>query len=126
MKVNYKYFIITFFALLLGTTSIHANNSLLIESSPKETQSPQRFIIYYDGDIDLLVKDQDNYLKSFLDAYNLEIVNTFQIDENNKGFSIITKAEMTISSHHLARELSMLDHVIMVELIDESIKKTES
>jgi hypothetical protein len=126
MTINYKFFIISFFVLLLGVTSISANNNLPIESTLKEVQNPQRFVIYYDGDIDLLVKDKDNYLKSFLDAYNLEIVNTFQIDEHNKGFSIITKAELTISSHQLARELSMLDHVIMVQLIDESIKKIES
>lgn len=69
--------------------------------------------------------DKDSKLISFLEAYDLEVVNTFEIDQENKGFTIEDRKGNIIDPYDLARELSLYDGIIAVEtIIGPPIKPT--
>lgn len=124
MKHTYKVLIVSFFAFLCCITTINANtNSACFTNN--EGDEPQRFIVYYEGDLTKLMGDKSSYLLSFLEAYSLELINTFEIDENNRGFTLLVKENGSIPTE-LARELSMIDGVVMVEIVKESAIKSET
>lgn len=79
------------------------------------TDNPLRFVVYYNGDAHQMIQDSNGYFKTFLDAYNLAIVNTFEIDAEHKGFTLEVK-EGSINANELAKELSIIEGVIMVEV----------
>lgn len=96
---------------LIWSLGIAANSS----KSTISTKNPVQFIVYYDSDFEENLKDSSGYFKSFLDAYHLEIINTFEINASNKGFTLIVK-EGIIDSYSLAKELSMVKGITMVEI----------
>lgn len=106
MNISTKSLYILVFALFLSF-GISAKTGNLIEN-------PLRFIVYYNGEAQDIMQDSNGYFKTFLDAYNLEIINTFEIDSDHKGFTLEVK-EGTVNPGELAKELSIIEGVMMVE-----------
>ena len=121
MSSTYKVLMISFFAFLCSITTINAN----VNSNSEDDKNPQHFVVYYDGDLTKLQADKNSYLLSFLEAYDLKLVNTFEIDEHNRGFTLFVENNGTTPAD-LARELSMIDGVVMVEIVKENPIKSES
>lgn len=111
--------LLSLLTLMLFTTMLPTSS--YAESFPpapvvQPEQSNLRFVVYYTGDLEKMMTDNDNYLKTFLETYNFKLVNTFEIDEENKGFTI--EIERPVFSYDfIARELSIIDEVLMVEIV---------
>ena len=124
MNHSYKVFIMSCVAFLLffPTTFTSANTNLTPTTIEQE---PLRIIVYFNGDVDEVLKNKNSYLATFLETYNLEMVNTFELNEDNKGFTV--EAKLPISDPLLlARELSMIENVIMIEVLQTKTKKTNA
>lgn len=106
---------------LLFSTTFYTNqvfaNSTDMPTPTLVEQEPLRFIIYYNGDISTMMNDNDSYLKTFMAVYNLELVNTFELNEFNKGFTLEAKTGMK-SSNDVAKELSLINNVLMIEVVE--------
>lgn len=89
------------------------------------TDNPLRFVVYYNGDAHQMMQDSNGYFKTFLDAYNLEIVNTFEIDVEHRGFTLEVK-EGNYNANELAKEISVIEGVMMVEVHVAKSPKTAS
>lgn len=107
-----------FLVLVFPTTTINAH------IASEETTTPLRFIIYYDGDFENMLQ-KDSKLMSFLEAYDLVVINTFEIDKNHKGLTVEDRKGYIIDPQDLAKEISMYDAVLAVEVIQKSPEKLE-
>ncbi|BDS14848.1 hypothetical protein [Aureispira anguillae] len=108
------------FSTLIYGGQISAHTIAPSTSSNLVEQKPLRFIIYYNGDLTEIMKDNDSYLKTFMAVYDLELINTFEIDELNKGFTLESK-EMIEFPNEVARELSLINNVLMVEVVNPDL-----
>lgn len=108
------------FSTLIYGGQISAHTITPSTSSNLVEQKPLRFIIYYNGDLTEIMKDNDSYLKTFMAVYDLELINTFEIDELNKGFTLESK-EMIEFPNEVARELSLINNVLMVEVVNPDL-----
>lgn len=118
MKPTSTFFLAT---ILFFFSFVGSSFALSIDSTSTPTTTVEkngwRFIVYYSGNLTETINDDDSYLKTFLAVYNLELVNTFQIDESNKGFTVEIKGAMESPPREIAKELSLVDDVLMVEVI---------
>lgn len=116
MNTQTKRLLLTF-PILFWSFGISANAFKNKISSPNPT-----FIVYYESDSEPIIQDSCGYFRSFLDAYHLEIVNTFEINKSNKGITLVVK-QGTVDSYNLAKELSMIKGITMVEICTQGGKK---
>lgn len=85
-------------------------------SSPERIAKATRFVVYYVGDASKDLADPNSYLKTFMDVYELKVVNTFEVGKDNKGFTLQPKHPLD-SPNETAKELSMIDGVMMIEIV---------
>lgn len=114
-------FVVSFFVLtnnITAQTTTNSSGSTPTENAATTTtnQDAFRFVVYYTGELKASLQDSDSYLRSFLASYELDLINTFEIDEFNKGFTVECK-NVDEDPQEIARQLSMLEAVLMVEII---------
>jgi len=72
-------------------------------------------------------KTGDDTLNGLMDSYELDIVKQFAIDDENEGF-VLEPNNILDNAVETARELSMVDHVLMVHVkevpTDETVTET--
>lgn len=124
--MNTKFRILVIFSLvlsvLLSTKQIYACSSQASFITVPSPETSLRFIVYYNGDLSLVMNDNDSYMKTFMEVYNLELINTFKIDDTNSGFTLEAK-EMIDFPKEVAREMSLINNVLMIEVAYVPISK---
>ena len=85
-------------------------------STPKKIAQSTRFVIYYTGDTQKDLENPNSYLSTFLEVYELKVVNTFEFGEEAQGFTLQPK-ELLESPNETAKELSLIDGVMMIEVV---------
>lgn len=120
--MNTKIRILVIFSLVLSVVfSAKGINACAPTTTPEPVTIPTqetkvRFIVYYNGDLSTVMKDKDSYIKTFMDVYNLKLINTFKIDENNSGFTLEPQKTLDFP-REVAREISLIDNVLMIEIV---------
>lgn len=109
MYTQTQRFLFAFF-ILLGTIRGFANGLTL-----PTIETPTWLIIYYDSEMEEIIEDSCGYFNSLLDAYHLEIVNTFEINKDNRGLTLKVR-ETEIDIYDLAKEISVIQGINMVEI----------
>jgi len=117
-----KKFTVLFASLLI--TFLSYNNlqaeSSLFQPIPIENVDSISYIVYFEGDIEEALHSDNAYIKTFLEVYELEVHSTFEYEHNIKGFVLYAPKGQYIATE-LAKELSLIEDVYMVEL--EKIEK---
>jgi hypothetical protein len=99
---------------LLAQTAAPADD--YIHSTPKQIAQSTRFVVYYTGDTQKDLENPNSYLSTFIEVYELKILNTFEFGEDAQGFTLQPK-ELLESSNETAKELSLIDGVMMIEVV---------
>lgn len=66
----------------------------------------------------------DDMLNGLMESYELEIVKQFEIDEENEGF-VLEPNESLENAVETAREISMVEHILMVQVKEVPSDVTE-
>ena len=66
-------------------------------------------------------------LNGLMDSYELEIVKQFEIDDTNEGF-VLEPNTMLENAVETAREISMIEHILMVQVkeVPSDVTETET
>jgi hypothetical protein len=69
----------------------------------------------------------DDMLNGLMDSYELEIVKQFEIDDTNEGF-VLEPNTMLENAVETAREISMIEHILMVQVkeVPSDVTETET
>jgi hypothetical protein len=114
------FFLIT--VLSMACTSLQAQSAAAVENKSVSTATPKyipeatRFVVYYTGNAAADLANPDSYLRTFMDVYELQVINTFEKNEYNKGFTLQPKTLLE-SPNDTAKELSMVEGVMMIEIV---------
>lgn len=108
------------FLFLVGNINLQAQTTLSVEetpiSTPEKVAKATRFVVYYTGDATKDLEDPNSYIKTFMDVYELQVVNTFEVGEDSQGFTLQPKYPLE-SPNETAKELSLIDGVMMIEIV---------
>lgn len=117
MNTNFRILIIFSIVLsvVLSTKQINACTPIVSTTITPSQETTVRFIVYYSGDLAAVMNDKDSYIKTFMDVYDLKLISTFKIDEENSGFTLEAKKTLE-SPTEVAREISLIDNVLMIEV----------
>ncbi|MGH1338845.1 MAG: hypothetical protein ACRBFS_22205 [Aureispira sp.] len=85
-------------------------------STPAKAAQATRFVVYYTGDAAKDLANPNSYLKTFVDVYELQVVNTFEVGKDSQGFTLQPKEPLD-SPNETAKELSLVEGVIMIEVV---------
>jgi hypothetical protein len=107
----------------LSTKQINACTPVLTKTTVPTQETTVRFIVYYSGDLSAVMQDKDSYIKTFMEVYDLKLISTFKIDEENSGFTLEAKKTIDFPTE-VAREISLIDNVLMIEVAH--VRATES
>lgn len=117
--MNTKFRILIIFSLVLSvvlsTKQINACTPTLTTITVPTQETTVRFIVYYSGDLSAVMQDKDSYIKTFMEVYDLRLISTFKIDEENSGFTLEAKKTLDFPTE-VAREMSLIDNVLMIEV----------
>lgn len=117
--MNTKFRILIIFSLVLSvvlsTKQINACAPILTTITVPTQETTVRFIVYYSGDLSAVMQDKDSYIKTFMEVYDLKLISTFKIDEENSGFTLEAKKTLDFPTE-VAREMSLIDNVLMIEV----------
>ena len=107
--------------LLTCTAQAQTVEQIASESAPatttiKTAAQNTRFVVYYMGDPSQELENKDSYLRTFMDVYQLKVVNTFEVTEESKGFTLQATEHLDLPNV-TAKELSLIDGVIMIEVV---------
>ena len=72
------------------------------------------FIVYYAGDVSQALDNHNAYMHTFIEVYELSVQSRFD-EKEFKGF-VLKAPKGQYDLIELAREISMIDEVMMVEL----------
>lgn len=101
--------------LLVSTAQAQASEqteTTVISDAAKYTS----FVVYYMGDPTNELDDPNSYLRTFMDVYNLKVVNTFEVTADSKGFTLQATEHLDLPNV-TAKELSLIDGIIMIEIV---------
>jgi hypothetical protein len=123
--MNTKFRILVIFSLVLfvvlstkqlnACVPIIASTSTSTPTTVPAEKTVLRFIVYYSGDLSAVMKDEDSYMKTFMEVYNLKLISTFKIDETNSGFTLEAKEGIEFPTE-VAREMSLINNILMIEV----------
>jgi hypothetical protein len=82
-----------------------------------------RFTVIYDGDFTKMTTN-DSPLQALLETYNLKIKDPFELDKENKGLILVPAIPLT-APIEVGKELSLIDEVLMVEVVRVPTKKID-
>jgi len=102
-------------SVVLSTKQIKAYTPTVTPTTVSAEKTTLHFIVYYSGDLSAVMNDKNSYMKTFMDVYNLKLVSTFKIDEDNGGFTLEATKELDFPKE-VAREISLIDNVLMIEV----------
>jgi len=102
-------------SVVLSTKQIKAYTPTVTPTTVSSEKTTLHFIVYYSGDLSAVMNDKNSYMKTFMDVYNLKLVSTFKIDEDNGGFTLEATKELDFPKE-VAREISLIDNVLMIEV----------
>ena len=121
--MNTKFRILVIFSIVLSVVlSAKGMNACASTITPEPTtiiptqETKIRFIVYYNGDLSTVIKDKDSYIKTFMNVYDLKLISTFKIDEENSGFTLEPQKKLDFP-REVAREISLIDNVLMIEIV---------
>lgn len=124
--MNTKFRILVIFSLVLSvvlsTKQIYAYSPIVSSTTVPSPKNTLRFIVYYSGDLSSVMNDNDSYMKTFMEVYNLELISTFKIDDINSGFTLEAKEAIDFPKE-VAREMSLINNVLMIELAYVPVSK---
>lgn len=127
--MNTKLRILIIFSLVLSvvlsTKQINACTPSVTPTTIPAQETTIRFIVYYSGDLSAVMNDDDSYIKTFMDVYNLKLISTFNIDETNSGFTLEAQEVLEFPTE-VAREMSLISNVLMIEVTHVPITKAKS
>jgi hypothetical protein len=103
-----------FFICIFSIVEIEAKNMPSNPISPENRDSIS-YIVYFEGDVDEALHSDNAYIKTFIEVYQLELHKTFEYEHNIKGFVLFAPKNQYIATE-LAKELSLIEDVFMVEL----------
>lgn len=72
-----------------------------------------------------VTKTGDDRLNGLMESYGLDIVNQFEIDEISEGF-VLEPNEVLENAVETAREISMVEHILMVQVKEVPSDATET
>lgn len=101
-------------AEILGQTPLSVNEAPV--STPTKAAKATRFVVYYTGDAAKDLANPNSYLKTFIDVYELQVVNMFEVGEDSQGFTLQPKQPLD-SPNETAKELSLVEGVLMIEVV---------
>lgn len=84
--------------------------------TPEKIAQSTRFVVYYTGNTQKDLENPNSYLNTFIEVYELRIVNTFEFGEEAQGFTLQPQ-KMLESPNETAKELSLIDGVMMIEVV---------
>ena len=116
--MNMKFRVLIIFSLVLSVVLSTKQVSACIPVVTPTTVSAKetiRFIVYYNGDLSTVMNDDDSYIKTFMEVYNLKLISTFKIDEMNNGFTLEAKEFLEFPTE-VAKEMSLIDNILMIEV----------
>ncbi|MBL4651231.1 MAG: hypothetical protein JKY03_15985 [Aureispira sp.] len=117
--MNTKFRILIIFSLVLSVVlsakQINACTPILTTITVPTQETTVHFIVYYSGDLSVVMQDKDSYIKTFMEVYDLRLISTFKIDEENSGFTLEAKKTLDFPTE-VAREMSLIDNVLMIEV----------
>ncbi|MFK7798677.1 MAG: hypothetical protein AB8E82_14600 [Aureispira sp.] len=99
---------------LVAQTASPADDYII--STPEKIAQSTRFVVYYTGNTQKDLENPNSYLNTFIDVYELRVVNTFEFGEDAQGFTLQPK-ELLESPNETAKELSLIDGVMMIEVV---------
>jgi len=102
-------------SVVLSAKQIKAFTPTVTPITVTAEKTTLHFIVYYSGDLSTVMNDKNSYIKTFMDVYNLKLVSTFKIDEDNGGFTLEATEELDFPTE-VAREISLIDNVLMIEV----------
>lgn len=105
--------------VLLLASAAQAQASEQTETAPIITNDAAKhtsFVVYYMGDPSSELDDPNSYLRTFMDVYQLKVVNTFEVTTDSKGFTLQATEQLDLPNV-TAKELSLIDGVIMIEIV---------
>jgi hypothetical protein len=114
MKNFSKSFTLNLLITLLISSSISAS-AFSTNPTPENEKDPMTYIVYFEGDMEEALNSDDSYMKTFIEVYNLEVLETFELDHDIKGFILVAPKDKYVPSE-LAKEISLIKDVFMVEL----------
>lgn len=114
------------FSIFLTVLSLTGSATLQAQTAGEGVEIPvstaqtvakaTRFVVYYTGDAAKDLEDPNSYLRTFMDVYELQVLNTFETSEESKGFTL-QPTTLLESANDTAKELSMIDGVMMIEIV---------
>ena len=113
MKKSPKSFVTNLLLFFFVFTSISL--SAFTVNPIDDEKDPITYIVYYEGDIEKALNSNDSYIKTFIEVYQLEVLETFELEHDIKGFVLVAPKDKYVPSE-LAKEISMIKDVFMVEL----------
>lgn len=116
-RIPFIFFLVLFVVLSTKQIKAHTPSTRpVVTSTTIPTQeTTTRFIVYYSGDLSLVMKDKNSYIKTFMEVYNLKLISSFKIDETNSGFTLEAQEVLDFPTE-VAREMSLIDNVLMIEV----------
>jgi hypothetical protein len=108
----------TFGTTILDTMSndkLQSSTRASIDGFEDENQVPVTFTVIHSGDIDQMSKSDESDFKALLEAYGLEMRESFDIDEENRGIVLVASSKL-MAPIEVGKEISMVDQVLMVEV----------
>ena len=73
------------------------------------------YVVYYNENQEQAYNNDDGYMQTFINVYELEIVSCFDVVNHFRAIIVIAKNDIYLPLD-LARELSFIEGVLMVEL----------
>jgi len=111
-----KFRVLIIFSLVLSVVlSTKQVSACIVTPTTVSVKETIRFIVYYNGDLSIVMNDDDSYIKTFMEVYNLKLISTFKIDEMNNGFTLEAKEFLEFPTE-VAKEMSLIDNILMIEV----------
>jgi len=124
MKKNIAQYLFSVLILLLSISTAYSNTVEPHSPVAVETESQVlRFIVYHQGTFEEVMNSDNAALRNFLAIYDLHVANSFEINEENKGFTLESN-NLDLSFEEVARALSLIDAVLMVEVAQPNMEES--
>lgn len=90
-----------------------------------EEEVTTKFTVVHNGDFAKMINSPESDLKALIESYNLKVQSPFEIDEENKGFVLVSSSKLA-NPVALGKEISLVNEVLMVEVGGVSDKEQAS
>lgn len=81
----------------------------------QEKEIVSKFTVVHNGNLAEMTTNPESTLKALMETHNLQVQNPFDIDEENKGFVLVSTSKIA-NPVALGKEISLIEEVLMVEI----------